>query len=148
MSLPPYLISVGAFVCERTLIERDFVVSAIRIIDLIYIPEFPVASMENTFPVVQASCCVIFKSIPGHNKQHRVELKLLDTTGELQDLGDPMEVNLESKIEGLPSGATIAAQLNFGAKLLGTYYLCIYLDQEEVARTPFTLMRGPSGAKG
>ena len=39
--LPPYLISVSALICERILHERDKVLSAIRIVDIFYVPELP-----------------------------------------------------------------------------------------------------------
>ncbi len=78
---------------------------------------------------------------------------MINTKGVLTTLGDPMEFDAAERPPGLAdagfSGANIAMQLNIRVQNFGTSYLCIYLDGEEIAQTPFTLRRQqPSIAQG
>ncbi len=143
MPLPPYLISASIFVCERILHEADGVVSAIRIVDIFYVPEPPPSMPENALPLVQAYGCAILKSVAGHNEEHSIQLKMINTIGEITVVGEPVKTRIGSTagLEKVPGGATINAQLNIGVKRLGTCYLCVEVDGEEVTRAPFTLLR-------
>jgi hypothetical protein len=150
MPLPSFLISVNAFLCERTLIEADGVFSAIRIVDVFLAPEQAANVPEEALPLVQAYGCVIIKAVPRHHEEHTIELKMIDTAGEIKELGEPTKARAAAKagMEDIPAGITISVQLNIRVKRLGTCYLCLYIDGQEVARTPFTLLRKPTEKNG
>jgi hypothetical protein len=150
MPIPSFIISVNLFVCERTLVEADGVLSAIRLIDIFFVPrERPVGVSEEVLPLVQAYGCALLKTKPGYVGQHALEMKTLNTVGEMTSTGDPTIAKIFSKpgMEDVPGGISIAIQLNIAVKRFGTCYLCLFLDGEEIARSPFTLLPHPSTAK-
>lgn len=142
MPLPPHIISAGAFLCEKLLHERDGILSAIRIVDVFYVPpNLP----EERVAIVQANCVLILKAEPRHDEEHELDFKILNPIGELESIGPPLRQRLQSRLGlDLPTALTVNAQLNISPKRLGTYFVCVYLDGEEVARTPFTLMSRPT----
>ena len=151
MPLPPYLISANVMVCERILHEADGVISAIRLVDLFTVSEPGPDAPAGVVPGVQAYALVMFKATPEHTAEHSLEIKLLNTAGELVSLGDPANVTFSTlpELEGkVPKGMTINIQLNLAVKRYGTCYICVSLDGEEVARTPFTLQQKRVEAKG
>jgi hypothetical protein len=143
MPLPPYVISASVFVCRYTLQEPDGVVSAIRIVDVFYVSEKPPEFPESAVPIVQAFACVIIRTVPDHTEEHSLQVKMINTVGEINDLSAPLQVKLAGMVENAPGGATINLQLNIGVKRFGTCYVCVYLDGEEVARAPITLQHKP-----
>jgi len=150
MPIPSFIISVNLFVCERTLVEADGVLSAIRLIDIFFVPgERPIGVPEEAMPLVQAYGCALLKTKPGYVGEHSLQMKILNTIGEMTSTGDPATVKLFSKLgmEEVPGGVSIAIQLNIGVKRFGTCYLCLFLDGEEIARSPFTLLPQPPTAK-
>ena len=148
--LPPFILSASAFVCERLLQEADGVVSAIRIIDIFFVPsERPPDVPENALPFLQGWGCVMLKFIPGHVEQHTFEMKLINTVGELSSIGDPSKpTNLGASkgLEEFPGGILLNAPLNIAVKRFGTCYLCAFVDEREVARTPFSIVPRPGVA--
>src|SRR5690348_13105773 len=97
MSLPDYVISASALICERVLVEADGVMSAIRIVD-IFEANFP-DSLPEEFRRVKLYVCMTIKANPEHNADHKVQLRMIDTTGELVDLGDPITHDFKKRIE-------------------------------------------------
>jgi hypothetical protein len=149
MSLPSYLISASLLVCEKILIEKDQVTSAIRIVDIFYVPPLPpipegiVMSEEmkgQYVPVIQAWGFVQIRANAGHYSEHDLEFRTINTIGEMLTIATA-KARFDSHVEGATTGITASAQLNIGVKRLGTCFVCVYLDGEEVARTPFTLTR-------
>jgi len=144
MPIPPYVTTVTLLLCERFLREADGVFSAIRIVDVFYVPESPPSTPDERLPVVQFYALAQVKTKPGHNDKHVVWFKLLTTKGELADMGGPVSVGQGSSLfPTAPGGFTVAIQINLRVKNLGTAYLCFYLDSEELIRTPFTLTPTP-----
>lgn len=147
MPLPPYLISVGAFICERVLMEVDGVASAIRMIDIFRVAGVPPeAEKDAPLPVVQMFCVVSMKAKPEERAKHTVGITIINTRGESTPQGDPVVVEFAGKPEfgvNAPGGANIALQLNVAVRRFGTCYVCVFLDGEEVCRTPFTLIPPP-----
>lgn len=140
MPLPSHIISVSAFLCERVLTEADGVMSAIRIVDLFYVRDLPADQKGQALPQIRFYACVFFKSKPG-KYPHSVQTKLQQVDGTVQLLGEESVV-MESKsgAEELPGGVTIQVELNIAVSQLGTCYLCLYLDGDEVVRIPFSVL--------
>ena len=149
MPLPPYLISASAFLCERILQEPDSVLSAIRIVDVFYVPELPAYAPEGTAVVAELHCLVILKAHPGYRDRNSIEFKLLNTKGDLTPLGDASMTDFAGRLgNDVPGGANITLKLNLGVKNFGTCYICVYLDGEEIIRVPFTLLPSPAEKVG
>jgi hypothetical protein len=147
MPLPSYLISASLLVCEKVLVEKDQVTSAIRIVDIFYVPALPPLPpgvlmspeiKENFVPIVQAWGFVQIRANANYHREHDLEFRTINTIGEMLTIATA-KARFESQIEGATTGITASAQLNIGVKRLGTCFLCVYLDGEEIARTPFTL---------
>lgn len=148
MPLPNYVISATAFICERILQEADTVVSAIRIVDVFYVPELPPDAPPGALPFVQAYGVFTIRTLPGHYGEHLLKFRLLNTQGEWSDLGPPIKTEIKARLDfaqSVPGGASAFVQLNIAARNLGTCYVCCYLDDEEMVRVPFTLMRPDAG---
>src|SRR6266852_4842885 len=144
MPLPPFLISASALLCERILQEEDKVLSAIRIIDVIYVPQLPASAPEGSVTGVQEYCLIILKAQPGHQGKHLIEFRMLNPKGELTNISEPIEAEFKARPEfgkDVPGGATVSIQLNLAVKNYGTCYICVYLDGEEITRAPFTLLQ-------
>ena len=45
----------------------------------------------------------------------------------------------EPLVEGAPGGFSIVAELGLSVEEVGLYYVCLLLNDEEVARSPFTI---------
>jgi hypothetical protein len=149
MPLPPFLFSVSAFLCERILHEADGVLSAIRIVDVFYV-ELPTNAPEGAVALIQPHCLVIFKTQPGHHGEHSMAFKMLNTKGELTSIGEAMRTDFGARSglgKDIPGGANVAIQLNVAVKNYGTCYLCVYFDDEEIARVPFTILLKPTEKK-
>jgi hypothetical protein len=85
--MPKSLISITAIICEKILVERDRVLSAIRIVDLFFVdmatgvPPDKVAAM--------LSLLVSTKFSGADDQLHSIEIKLLRPDGEIQTLVEP-----------------------------------------------------------
>jgi hypothetical protein len=136
--LPAYIQSVSAFICQQALLEQDGVTSAIRLVDLFRVPEPHPDKPDEQRPVVQMYAVVIIKTIPGYTGEHDIAFRILNTVGEMNTVGT-QRASFSSRFgPEMPGGATLAIQMNIGVNRPGTLYLCIYVDEEEVTRTPFT----------
>ena len=148
MPLPPYLLSASLILCERVLHEEDGVTSAIRIVDIFYVPKKPEGAPENILPLAQAHGLVNLKAEPNHEQEHELEFRTINTVGEVQSLGPPMKIKFTSRVgPQSPRGVTADIQLNVLVKRFGTCFLCVHLDGDEVLRTPFTILQKPDEAK-
>jgi hypothetical protein len=139
MPLPDFLISANMFVCERVLHEQDGIQSAIRIVDVFYI-RGEINPPDKVIPIVQTNALAIVKSKPGHMEEHELEVTVTNTAGETTSVGK-QQVNFTGRFPDLPGGVTMALQLNVGVRRLGTCYLALLIDGEQVCRTAFTLMQ-------
>jgi hypothetical protein len=147
MPIPPYLISTSLLVCENILVEKDQVTSAIRIVDIFYVPPLPLLPpgilmspeiKENFVPIIQAWGFVQIRANANHHGEHDLEFRTINTVGEMLTIATA-RARFDSTVEGATTGITASAQLNIGVKRFGTCFLCVYLDGEEIARTPFTV---------
>jgi hypothetical protein len=145
--LPANLLSANLLICEKALTEApDRVVSAIRIIDVFYIPA-PISSPESTqtktFFGIQVSAIVLLKAHPGDESQHDLTLHIAGPDGTSKKItSEPIKCDFKSHLHdaSIPGGATAVAHLSFQTTRPGTYYLVALLDDQEIARTPLTLL--------
>jgi hypothetical protein len=148
MPLPSFLISANIFVCERVLIETDNVLSAIRLVDVFTLskapPEFAINLKEGDpaffeLPMIQLWVAANIKAYPGYTGSHSVQIKLINTAGEISDIGEPRVEKFDSKWPEAHPSLGVVAQLRLAVRRLGSCYLCLFVDGEELARVPFTL---------
>lgn len=147
MPLPSFLVSANVLICERVLVETDNVLTAVRMVDVFILPKAPpehAANLKDTdpippdVPIVQMWITANVKAIPGYSGSHSLQLKLIDTAGELSDLGEARVDSFRSLWpDAHPTFGTVV-QLRVGAKRLGNCYVCLFVDEKEVARAPFT----------
>jgi hypothetical protein len=91
-------------------------------------------------PMVQAYALLQVRAEAGHQEEHTLEFKIIKTGGEIATVAEA-KARFQSQIEGAPGGLTVNAQLNIAVKRFGTCILCVHMDGEEIARTPFTLIQ-------
>lgn len=141
MPLPSFLFSAYVLICERFLAENDGVMSAIRIVDLFFVPEklFGVPD-DVVFQLIQPRALIVIKAIPGHIEAHAVRVRLINTIGESSILAEQvLTFGTKPGFEEAPGTINIAMQLNLGVRRFGTCYVCVDVDGEEVARASITL---------
>jgi hypothetical protein len=147
MPFPDFILSATALVCERVLLETDQVASAIRIVDVFTVaiaPDLP----PDAAPLIQTYVLAVMKSVPGHTGEHAMRLRLINTVGESSTLiEDQAKFEAKPGQEELPHSISIVAQLNLSVKRFGTCYVCIDIDGEEIARTPFTVVQKQAETK-
>jgi hypothetical protein len=149
MPLPPFVISATIVVCERVLIEKDEVISAIRIVDIFYLsappPEIkPGDPLPSNLPIVSFWAVGNVKAEPAYREPHSLEVRIVNTIGEVTTIGAPITQAFDARLEPAPTASGLIAQINLGVTRFGTCYVCLYLDNEEVARSPITLALKPT----
>jgi hypothetical protein len=115
--------------------------SAIRLVDLFFVPEPQPQVPDDQRPVITMFALVTIKTIPGHTGEEEITFKILSTVGEMTEVGKQTALFTSRFGPEMPGGVTLAIQLNIGVKRLGTAYFCVFIGAEEVARTPFTVTR-------
>jgi len=125
----------------------DGVTSAIRIVDVFYVPPLPLGAVlppgiteENYTPLIQAYGLLQVRAEIGHQEDHDLEFRLINTIGEMSVLS-LVKGHFQPRVEGTPVGLTVNVQLNIAVKRFGTCFLCVYVDGEEITRAPFTVIR-------
>ncbi len=139
---PPSLINTSLFICERTLSEKDGVPSFIRNVDLFFVAEVPEVPPEKR-PLIM-TVVAILKFISGDVSDYAAQINLIRPNGENTALVHAPKVSLKTrKYPELPGGFNVIQQVAIAPTQLGTHYLALLLNGEEVARTPFTLAPPP-----
>lgn len=135
---------VSAFICERVLQEEGGIVSAIRIVDVFFVPEGAPEDTPISFYVVAS-----LKTVPVPDSEVTVGITLVRTTGEHEQLAQPQKYHLLSynNDPSIPGGFNLLMQLNVKPKNMGTCYVEIEVDGT-VVRIPFTFRRPPQTAQG
>lgn len=135
------LLSATLLVCEKMLQEVDGVLSAIRLGDLFILEQADAAVQRAArFWIV-----AIVKFHPDDIGQHVGVLRLIRPNGEATDLKtvEPQLGELEVRFPGTPRGFNVLADMTLSAQQMGTHYLTLTIDGQEVARTAFTLIERP-----
>jgi len=138
----PYL--AAAFLCEKVLVEKDEVLSAIRIVDRI----IHTARAEIMPPLnVDLRLLLVFKSGPAHGSRN-VTVRLAQPSGRVQQ-----PVMLPIFLEGGDGdrGANLLIEVRFQALEDGLYWFDILLNEELITRVPLRIVYqrltvGTSGA--
>lgn len=139
--------SASAFVCDKVLHEEDGVLSAIRIIDIIYVAERNPNLPDTMIPGIPINAMFVLKAYPHHTDSHELEVVLINTIGEKTSIGKRIMEFKGSLGPEFPGGASIAMQMHIGVNRTGTCYLCLLLDGEEITRTSFTLTKLPAATE-
>jgi len=135
---------IAAFVCKDVIEDKNGALSAIRIIEIVDVPE----SLGNDpifFTVV-----VILKALPAVDAEIRVGLSLVaPNNGGRKRLvdgasGPPRKLQIFESDPSIPSGVKLIFDFNVKPRLLGTWIAEIDVDGEVIASAPFTLRRLPS----
>ena len=126
----------------------DSVLSLIRMVDIFHTPPLldpnpPIKHGELVppgMPLVSACVVANVKADVGYAGTHVFEMKLLNTADEFIGIsGGPSEHTFESRYPGAPAAIGFITLLNVGVRRYGTCYVCLFLDNVEIARTPITL---------
>jgi hypothetical protein len=140
-TFPENIISACIIVCERVLTEKDDAPTAVRLIDLLVLPQ---PHPEPLIDAVRLGAVAIIKGWPDGNG-HIAKGQIIGPSGKVDDIPGSLQTELKPKIGDGPGGATIIIDLSLqGKSLLGTYYICLLLDDLELCRTPFTVIRQPA----
>lgn len=130
----PYL-GIAA-ICEKVLQEEHNVLSAIRIVDRLFIDPATLEQVKkDTTPLVQVTLLLKFMSI-NYSGQHALSLKMLSPSGKERDLLTSVPLVFEA--EG--TGVQVKVAVNIAAKQSGRYWVVVYLDDEVFTRTPLEML--------
>lgn len=144
------LISVNVILCEKVLQEEDHVYSAIRIVDVFYFRRNPLAPAE--MPLIPMNVLVMGKSEPEDNIEHSVQLILMRPDEQPTPVGGPLKAVFESKTKAehllangslasdVVGGFSIRADISVVPRQVGRHQFIVYLDDEVVAKVPFTIL--------
>jgi hypothetical protein len=141
MPEPLKILSAVILVCERFLHEVDAVFSAVRMVDVSYVPpNLP----KNA--VVEVNVLVIIKSL--ERGSVALGMKFINPNGEehrLQGIMERLELTSRFPDEpAIPGGVTLGLHVNMRPEPLGTHYLVVELDGVEAARAAITFKPQPS----
>ncbi len=130
----------AAFVCERVLQEKDEVLSAIRIVDTLWVSRPPEDLPVETTPAIQVTILLSFKKTgPGPAERHELTLQLIPPSGPAAQKQTAPLLFPESDI----GGANLIANMMVPIKQLGLFWLDVSLDGEPVTRVPFRVLEKP-----
>lgn len=138
MSNPKPWVNVAAF-CEKVLIERDGVVSAIRIIDTITVLESPPPPAGLALPV---SAIVVLKSGDVVVGESHVSLVLEEPDGTRKPFPEKFPVIFL----GAEQGVNVVANFALPAQKFGLYWVEIIWNDELLTRIPLKLVQGAPSA--
>jgi hypothetical protein len=127
-------------VCEKVLRERDDVTSAIRIVDVFYVPDIPAdAPTDATYLVTQAIALLSIRSSKRELAKN-IHVQLMKPDGAISSLYGPTPMEWSNRATPIaPPGCTYGIELQIVSRIIGTYWIWATLDGDEVARTVFTL---------
>ena len=138
-----YLFSGVILTCDRVLQEKDGTISAIRLFDLLRVPQLPIQ--------VEVRAVILLKATApsGH---HLFEMSAEHPDGSVKKvtaIDDPLYIDFASKTAlGSKPGAQIVMELGIAVPAEGTYILRALIDGVEAARTSITLQLQPSPQSG
>ena len=137
--MPQKLLASYILICERVIEEKDGVLSVIRMADIYGV--WP-AALESTTGArfgIQLQAAITAKAVPEDTDEHHFAVKLIRPKGECSLLLEKSQ-RMRSRIFGPPGGASFTLKLGAAVKEMGTHYVTLEADGEEVARAPFTLL--------
>lgn len=127
--------------CENVLIEKDEVVSAIRIVDTYFIPALPkdVELPDGLLGVIVVNGLISLKSgdVVGSGT---IGLVMNKSTGERVDLSPPG--GWPVVLNGGEHGANVRIQMPLGVKNFGLFWFDVLWNGELLTRIPLKLQQG------
>jgi hypothetical protein len=131
----------AAFLCERVLQEKDDVLTAIRIIDTLYV-SIPPNLPPEAKPVIQITALLGFKkaSPSSEIEKHQATVRLRSP------LGKEIPENSRDLFfqPGDIAGANLILNINMEVEEFGLFWLDVSVDGELVTRIPFRLLEKPA----
>lgn len=128
-------VTVACF-CEKVLEEADHVMTAIRIVDIYYVPPIPDAGPDGPFPAIVVEGLVSLKSgdLVG---SHTIAFVMENTQGartQLSPVGGWPVV-----FEGGEHGVNLKLKFPIGVKNFGLCWFDVIFDDEVLTRIPLRL---------
>lgn len=120
--------------------------SAIRIVDVFWVPRVPTEGSGENPPVIKINGCALIKGVAGTAfREHSIQFKVQNEKSEDPYilLGDAVRLPVREVTPGLemvPLGGSVNLEIHVAVKAYGTSYLCLFIDGEEAIRTPFTIL--------
>jgi len=136
MAERPFL--AAAFLCEKVLIEKDEVPTAVRIIDTIYV-SIPANLPAGAKPVIQLTVFVSFKKAsPGvEPERHQAALRLRSPSGREHP---PLPANDFFFKAAELAGANLIVNMSLAVEEFGLFWLDISVDDQLMTQVPFRLL--------
>jgi hypothetical protein len=133
-------LSTAILVCDRILTEGDGVMSAIRLVDVFFVPENPTEGAMVSLQVL-----IVLKSYPSE-EVHRLTFRHEKPDGDIAGFGGTTEFQVRPfRLDAsVPTGLNVQIEAPIDARSVGTHSFQALVDGEEVARCYFTLMRRAS----
>jgi len=142
----PRVTSASFFICERVLIEKDDINSAIRIVELFNLPAGPPPPGMPPLDQVAVWMTVvgILKFDSWDAESHTLQVQLVRPDGESVFAGPPsvFEIATPSAAPNFPPGINFLSTTGVFARQMGLHYFVLFFDGIEVARAPFALRVG------
>jgi len=152
MLLNEEFVSASLVICERVLVEADGVASAIRLVDIIYVPKQQVETPEGIRIILPIFALLSVRIAPRPTSDRTITVKITSPDNKTQTLFGPNPVALAGNplVSGTdaPRGTNFVIQLNFEAVKYGTHIMRAFLDDKEIAMAPFTLQQSPEQKPG
>jgi hypothetical protein len=127
----PYV--AGAMACEKVLLEKDGVSSAIRIVDTYTIPhDVP----DGVKAAVRTTIFILLKSI--EPLEGELSVALNTPNGERKEGPQKWPVSFSETIKG----ANILINLDINSRHIGWTWIDVIWNQEVITRIPIQLVRG------
>jgi hypothetical protein len=135
------LLSSYAFVCQNILTEKDGVSSAIRIVELFFIPKVTDPEALDHLPPATMYLYINLRFTPNESEPHTVSFDLIRPDGETTSHA-VMEntVLAPAKYAGLDTSIMIVGQVGVAVKKLGRHEFVVMLDGQKITSTVFTLL--------
>ena len=140
------LISSTLLLCEKVLIEKDEVLSVMRMFDTYYLPVVPDVDPDKSpnvaAPITFLAVCRFDQKASG---DHVLKLRFINPENTASDVGKIETIDLSAipVIGDAPKSINVIWNIVVAPKRLGTYFAVLVLDDVEVDRAPFTFLLQP-----
>lgn len=136
--MPPSLLYINSFICEKVIAEQDQVLTAIRLVEIFRVqilPDVPVDRQGTMMTLVVSGRVQI-----GDEVEHTIDFSLIRPNGDSKPIGDLVKAKIPSAVPGFPGGFNIVVPIVVSPIQIGLHHFCVRFDGEEVRRTPFMLL--------
>lgn len=133
------VVSAYALVCQQVLNEVDGVPSAIRIVEVFFLPSDP-ATVEPPFPPLPMCLFINVRFTGDDNDPHSLFFTLVRPDGSSKTI--PIDENrvAASKYKETDKSIMAIGRIGVEPKELGQHNILVHVDGQEVAKAFFTLI--------